>query len=93
MTPPDIATDQAVTTSTRKPLDEEIDVYGLTHPGKVRKVNQDHFLISSLQKRMQVHYTSLPDIDHLPLGVSAWHGSRWWRTVGGVGQVVKKRAG
>jgi serine/threonine protein phosphatase PrpC len=28
----------------RKPRDEEIDVYGLTHPGKVRAENQDHFL-------------------------------------------------
>jgi len=68
VTSPDNATDQAVTTSSRKPLDEELDVYGLTHPGKVRKVNQDHFLISSLRKHMQVHYTSLPDVDHLPLG-------------------------
>ena len=32
----------------RKPYDEEIDVYGLTHPGKVRKENQDHFLICAL---------------------------------------------
>ena len=34
----------------RRPRDEEIDVYGLTHPGKVRTENQDHFLISSLRK-------------------------------------------
>ena len=44
----------------RKPRDDEIDVYGVTHPGKVRGENQDHFLISSLHKRMQVHLTSLP---------------------------------
>ena len=50
---------------TRKPLDEEIDVYGLTHVGKVRKVNQDHFLLASLRKRMEVHLTSLPDVDQL----------------------------
>src|ERR1051325_5115680 len=48
-----------------KPLDEEIDVYGLTHVGKVRKVNQDHFLLASLRKRMEVHLTSLPDVDQL----------------------------
>ena len=65
MTSPDNATDQVVTTPTRKPLDEEIDVYGLTHTGKVRKVNQDHFLIASLRKHMQVHYTSLPDVGQL----------------------------
>ena len=33
----------------RRPRDDEIDVFGLTHPGKVRRENQDHFLISSLQ--------------------------------------------
>jgi protein phosphatase len=44
----------------RKPRDDEIDVFGLTHPGKVREQNQDHFLIASLRKQMQVHLTSLP---------------------------------
>lgn len=43
----------------RKPRDDEIDAFGLTHRGKVRKDNQDHFLISSLRKQMQVHLTSL----------------------------------
>ena len=47
---------------TRQPLDRELDVYGLTHPGKVRPNNEDHFLICSLQKRLQVYHTSLPDI-------------------------------
>ena len=45
----------------RKPTDDEVDFYGLTHPGKVRQDNQDHFLVSSLHKRMDVHLTSLPD--------------------------------
>src|SRR2546428_11410757 len=49
----------------RKPRDDEIDVYGVTHRGKVRRENQDHFLISSLHKRMQVHLTSLPRSDLL----------------------------
>jgi serine/threonine protein phosphatase PrpC len=49
----------------RKPLDEEIDVYGLTHPGKVRGTNQDQFLLASLHKRMDVHLTSLPDVSPL----------------------------
>ena len=44
---------------------EEIDVYGLTHVGKVRKENQDHFLICALKKQMVVQRTSLPDSDHL----------------------------
>ena len=49
----------------RKPRDEEIDVFGLTHPGKVRENNQDHFLIASLRKRMEVHLTSLPTSESL----------------------------
>ena len=52
----------APTASDRRPRDDEIDVYGLTHPGKVRRSNQDHFLIGSLKKHMQVLLTSLPSV-------------------------------
>ncbi len=52
----------------RKPRDDEIDVYGLTHVGKVRKENQDHFLVCSLKKQMLVHETSLPQTEHLLVG-------------------------
>ena len=45
----------------RKPRAHEVDCHGLTHPGKVRKSNQDHFLICELKKQMDVHLTSLPD--------------------------------
>lgn len=44
----------------RKPTDDEIDVYGLTHPGLVRKTNEDQFLLGSIHKRVQVISTSLP---------------------------------
>jgi protein phosphatase len=49
-----------------KPSDAEIDVFGVTHPGLVRKDNQDHFLLSSLHKQMVIHGTSLPDPAQLP---------------------------
>jgi serine/threonine protein phosphatase PrpC len=52
----------------RKPRDDEIDVYGLTHTGKVRKQNQDHFLICALKRQMVIHGTSLPQTEHLLLG-------------------------
>ncbi len=52
----------------RKPRDDEIDVYGLTHVGKVRKANQDHFLLASIHKRIQLHQTSLSDQERLPFG-------------------------
>jgi protein phosphatase len=53
--------------ATRKPLDDEIDVYGVTHTGKVRPTNQDHFLIASLRKTVDLHRTSLPTAERLPI--------------------------
>ncbi|UCD24488.1 MAG: serine/threonine-protein phosphatase [Gemmatimonadota bacterium] len=53
--------------SERKPLDHEFDVFGVSDVGKVRKRNEDQFLICSLHKRMNVHSTSLPSMDLLPL--------------------------
>ena len=44
----------------RGPTDEELDIFGLTHTGKVRKTNQDHFLIASLRRQVEIHLTSLP---------------------------------
>jgi serine/threonine protein phosphatase PrpC len=51
----------------RKPRDDELDVYGLTHKGLVRPSNQDHFLIGSLRQRLDVRLSSLPDISELPV--------------------------
>jgi protein phosphatase len=51
--------------SDRKPKDQEIDAYGLTHVGRARSTNQDHFLIASLRKHVVVHHTSLPNPDAL----------------------------
>lgn len=45
----------------RRPHENELDVYGLTHTGKVRENNEDHFLVCSLQRRIEVYHTSLPD--------------------------------
>ena len=44
----------------RKPRDDEIDIYGLTHPGKVRKDNQDHFLVCALHKSATIQHSSIP---------------------------------
>ena len=46
----------------RKPTDDQIDVHGLTHAGLVRNENQDHFLVSSLHRRMEVHLTSVASL-------------------------------
>lgn len=50
-----------------RPLDAELDLFGLTHQGKVRKENQDHFMVCTVHQQVVVHGTSLPDADSLPL--------------------------
>jgi serine/threonine protein phosphatase PrpC len=49
-------------TEQRKPSNDELDVYGITHTGRVRTINQDHFLISVLGSRSTVLQTSLPAV-------------------------------
>ena len=50
----------------RKPSDEDIDVFGLTHQGNVRSNNNDHFLYCSLRKHIELLGTSLPEPGRLP---------------------------
>jgi protein phosphatase len=50
----------------RKPRDDELDVFGVTNRGKVRIENQDHFLIGSLRKRINIRQSSL-SLDQIPL--------------------------
>jgi serine/threonine protein phosphatase PrpC len=50
-----------------KPREDQIDVFGVTHPGLVRSNNQDHFLISSLGARLVVHQSSLPQLPDEPV--------------------------
>jgi serine/threonine protein phosphatase PrpC len=54
----------------RKPADDELDVFGITHPGLVRTVNQDHFLTARLGRDLTVLQTSLgerlPDLAVIP---------------------------
>jgi len=45
----------------------KIDCYGLTDTGKVRKVNEDQFLVADLNKSMLIHQTSLTHEDHTRL--------------------------
>lgn len=52
---------------TDRPRDDELDLFGLTHPGLVRKENQDHFLVCTVHPQAVIHGTSLSNLDHLPL--------------------------
>ena len=58
-------TDTSESPTPRKPRDEEIDVWGLTHQGRVRKTNEDHFLVGSLRKHLDIQATSLPEAEQL----------------------------
>jgi protein phosphatase len=51
----------------RRPRDDEIDAYGLTHVGKVRNQNQDHFLVGQLRGRLWVGISSIQTPDRLPI--------------------------
>jgi protein phosphatase len=48
-----------------RPRDQDLDLFGITHRGKVRRDNQDHFLLATLHRQMIVHGTSLPQADWL----------------------------
>jgi serine/threonine protein phosphatase PrpC len=52
----------------RKPRDDEIDVYGVSDRGKVRSNNEDHFLLASVHRRVNIIDTNLSERDRLPLG-------------------------
>ena len=59
-------TGRAANTDVR-PRDDELDLYGLTHPGRVRSENQDHFLLCTVHPQVVIHGTSLPATDDLAL--------------------------
>ncbi len=51
----------------RKPRDDELDVYGISDRGKVRTNNEDHFLLASVHRRVNVLSTNLTEPERLPL--------------------------
>jgi PPM family protein phosphatase len=53
--------------SSLRPRDEEVDLFGLTHVGRVRKKNQDHFMLCTVHPQVLIHGTSLPAPEQLPL--------------------------
>ena len=48
-----------------KPRDDEMDTYGMSHPGRVRAENQDHYLLATIHKRTNIISTNL-DADQRP---------------------------
>jgi serine/threonine protein phosphatase PrpC len=50
-----------------RPRDDELDLFGTTHVGRVRAENQDHFLICTVHPQVVLRDTSLPDPESLSL--------------------------
>jgi protein phosphatase len=59
--------DQAALAVDQKPRDDELDAYGLSHPGMVRPQNQDHFLLATIHKHVEVIQTNLSEQAQLPM--------------------------
>jgi protein phosphatase len=51
--------------ASRRPREDEIDAHGVTHPGKVRRDNQDHYLLCSLRRQVVVRGSSIPQAETL----------------------------
>lgn len=52
-----------------KPRDDEMDVHALSHTGRVRKENQDHFLVATFHKRVNLIATNVAGAEaRLPQG-------------------------
>jgi serine/threonine protein phosphatase PrpC len=58
---------RTVASAETRPRDDELDLFGLTHPGRVRQENQDHFLLCTVHPQVVIHGTSLPATDALAL--------------------------
>ena len=44
-----------------RPRDDELDLFGMTHRGRVRAENEDQFLLCTVHPQVVIHGTSLPD--------------------------------
>jgi serine/threonine protein phosphatase PrpC len=65
MTDTDLQTATIAVPFGERPGDRELDLFGLTHRGKVRSDNQDSFLLATVHPEVVVHGTNLPDAEAL----------------------------
>lgn len=52
----------------RAPRDDEIDVFAVSHPGKVRTSNQDRYLLATINKRVNIVSSNLDEAERLQTG-------------------------
>ena len=50
-----------------RPADDDLDLFGITHRGKVRAENQDQFMVCTVHPQVVIHQTSLSSAESLPL--------------------------
>jgi len=72
----------------RRPREDEIDAHGVTHPGKVRRDNQDHYLLCSLRRQIVVRGSSIPQADTV-LGTESERLASMAMVADGVGGAAK----
>ena len=72
----------------RRPREDEIDSHGVTHPGKVRRDNQDHYLLCWLQRQVVVRRSSIPQADAV-LGTETERLASMAMVADGVGGAAK----
>ena len=72
----------------RRPREDEIDAHGVTHPGKVRRDNQDHYLLCSLRRQIVVRGSSIPEADAV-LGTESERLASMAMVADGVGGAAK----
>ena len=72
----------------RRPREDEIDAHGVTHPGKVRRDNQDHYLLCSLRRQIVVRGSSIPPADTV-LGTESERLASMAMVADGVGGAAK----
>ena len=54
-----------LTVPTRIPRDDEIDVFAISHTGKVRKENQDRYLLATINKRVNIVSCNLDEAERM----------------------------
>jgi protein phosphatase len=72
----------------RRPREDEIDAHGVTHTGKVRRDNQDHYLLCSLRRQIVVRGSSIPQADTV-LGTESERLASMAMVADGVGGAAK----
>ena len=59
---PETPAQRAATLGVAADLRRMIESHGISHPGRVRAVNEDHFVTATLQRSVQLRQTNLDDV-------------------------------